>query len=193
MSRSTAVAACLIASVVALSGCSADGSGDSGASGQQESGLLASYDLEGKPAAEIVETLDQTNDDREQQLVGSVTYDELRLTDGTEEVTLPLDSGEFYLAVAPYVSKTHECFYHNLSSCQGELVDEDVEVTIADSTGEVLVDETTQTYDNGFVAFWLPRDIAGTIEVSYDGKTGTVPFATGVDSPTCVTTLQLTG
>lgn len=97
------------------------------------------------------------------------------------------------MSVPPYVDQTHECFYHSLATCQGELSGEDVRVrTVDDETGEVLVDEQTTTFDNGFVGFWLPRDIAGTIEVSHDGLTGTAGFTTTDDGATCLTTLRLT-
>ena len=36
------------------------------------------------------------------------------------------------------------------------------------------------------------RDLEGTIEVEFDGKSVTAPIATGPEDPTCVTTLQLT-
>ncbi len=86
---------------------------------------------------------------------------------------------------------THECFYHNLASCQGELVGEDLTVRITSADGEVLADGTVTTYDNGFVGFWLPRDIEGTIEVEWEGLSATAPIATGPDDPTCITTIQL--
>ncbi|MDP9822944.1 hypothetical protein J2S59_002753 [Nocardioides massiliensis] len=66
----------------------------------------------------------------------------------------------FYLAVAPYVDQTHECFYHSLTTCLGELDSADVRVKIVDEANdEVLVDEVRTTFDNGFLGFWLPRDI----------------------------------
>lgn len=60
------------------------------------------------------------------------------------------------------------------------------------TSDEVLVDETRTTFENGFTAFWLPRDIEGTLRVTYDGKTGAIDFATDQDAPTCLTNLQLT-
>ena len=129
--------------------------------------------------------------ERPTDLMASVRADQLVLADVEQEVMVPLAEDRFYLSVAPYVDQTHECYYHNLASCQGELVGEDIEVTITAADGEVLVDETATTYENGFVGFWLPRDIEGTISVAWDGLTTTAPIATGPDDPTCVTTLQL--
>ena len=140
---------------------------------------------------DIVATLDRTNDDRDSGVMGSVRYDAVVFTTEDGETTVPIED-EFYLALAPYVDQTHDCYYHNLATCQGELVGEDLDVTITTDEGEVLVDETVTTYDNGFVGFWLPRDITGTIEVTHDGRSVTAPIATGPDDPTCVTTLQLT-
>ncbi|MCA1782124.1 MAG: CueP family metal-binding protein, partial [Intrasporangiaceae bacterium] len=122
----------------------------------------------------------------------SVRYDHVLFTTEDGEKQIPLAEDDFYLSLAPYVDQTHECYYHNLAGCQGELVGEDLDVTITAADGEVLVDETVTTYDNGFVGFWLPRDIEGTIEVSFDGRSVTAPIATGPEDPTCVTTLQLT-
>ena len=62
---------------------------------------------------------------------------------------------------------------------------------VADA-GVALVDAERTTYTNGFVSFWLPRNITGTITVAADGRTGSVPFATNSDSPTCLTTLKMT-
>src|SRR5690625_6954320 len=125
--------------------------------------------------------------------MASVRADELVLADGEQEVTVPLEEeGGFYLSVAPYVDQTHECFYHSLTTCQGELTDQDLDVRVVDEAGEALLEEKSTTFDNGFVALWLPRDVQGTIEVSCDGRTGAPAFATADEGATCLTTLQLT-
>jgi len=108
-----------------------------------------------------------------------------------QEVALPLEDNEFYLSIAPYVDQTHECYYHSLTTCRGELANEDISVRIIDDSGAVLVDEQVTTFDNGFVGFWLPRDIEGTVEVTHDGRTGQRDFSTSEDGATCLTTLQL--
>ncbi|MTB71146.1 CueP family metal-binding protein [Arsenicicoccus cauae] len=154
--------------------------------------FLARNGLAGKDVKTIVSELDRTQDDKAKGLKGSVRQGELQLTDAsgaTAAVPIPADS--FYLSMAPYVSRTHECFYHHLTGCQGELADKAMQVTITDAAGKTLVDEQVRTYANGFVGFWLPRDVTGTITVVYDGKTVKAPFATGATSPTCVATLQL--
>lgn len=153
---------------------------------------LATHDLAGRSAADVVDTLDRDPRPRPLPVRASVTSDAVVISDGTRETTLPLDGNRFYLSVAPYVTRTHECYHHNLGTCQGELAGEDVHVTITDAAGAVLVDSDVTTYANGFVGFWLPRDITGTIRVQRGDLTGEVPIATASDSPTCLTTLQLT-
>jgi len=155
--------------------------------------LLSEHGLDGMSGKEIVDHLDRLGGaDRPADLMASVRAEELVLGDGTEEISVELPAEEFYVSFAPYVEATHECYYHSLTSCQGELVEEDIEVTLTSSDGEVLVEETVTTFANGFVGYWLPRGFEGTLEVSHDGRTGEVPVATGAEDPTCITTLQLT-
>lgn len=177
-----------------LTGCSDDPRETTSPSGSASDTLLADYGLDGMETVEIIDHLDRLGgDERPADLMASVRPSELLVSAGDEEHSLEVPDGQFYLSVAPYVDTTHECFNHSLTTCQGELTETDVDVTITDETnGEVLVDEVRTTFANGFVGFWLPRDIEGTVSIDYDGKAGVVDFATGEDSPTCLTTLQLT-
>lgn len=154
--------------------------------------FLAAHDLDGMDGAQIVDHLDRVPvADRPTDLMASVRADHLLLADAEQEVAVPLGEGGFYLAVAPYVDQTHECYYHSLTTCRGELANEDIGVRIVDEAGEVLVDEQVTTFDNGFVGFWLPRDVDGTIEVTYGGLTGQSAFSSSDEEATCLTTLQL--
>lgn len=153
--------------------------------------LLADLGLAGLTGREIVDRLDRSTDARPLDLSASVREDAVVVGDGRSEVAVPLGD-EFYVSVAPYVGTTHDCFFHSLAGCQGELVEEPVEVRVTDDAGTVLVEESTTTWTNGFVGFWLPRDVEGTIEVRHDGRAGSVAFSTAPGSPTCVTTLRLT-
>ncbi|MEE6274284.1 CueP family metal-binding protein [Georgenia sp. MJ206] len=183
MKRLTTVTAALALGV--LTGCSAQTPSPADA-------FLTQHGLGGMEPSEIVEHLDSLGGaERPTELMASVRPDELLLSDGVEEVSLALPEDEFYLSLAPYVEQTHDCFFHSLTTCQGELVGEDVEVTVLDDAGEVILDEAMTTQENGFVGMWLPRDVTGTIEVTADGRTGTVPFSTDDDGATCLTTLQL--
>jgi hypothetical protein len=111
-------------------------------------------------------------------------------SDETTAVDLPDDL--FYLSVAPYIEQTHDCYFHSLTTCSGELAGEEIRVTIAQrDTGQLLVDRVTRTFDNGFVGFWLPSGIEATINVEYEGFAAQSEISTGPEDPTCLTTLQL--
>lgn len=156
--------------------------------------LLAQYDLEGMDTVEVIDHLDRLGvEDRPADLIASVRPGELLMSADREEASLPIPEDRFYLSVAPYVDQTHDCFYHSLTTCQGELAQKELDVQIVDeASGKILVDETRKSFDNGFVGFWLPRDIEGTLEVRYDGRVGRTRISTGQNAPTCLTTLQLT-
>lgn len=192
MKRLTTLAAAAAAILsLTLAGCSAP---DAATPDTPGTDLLASHNLTDMSAREIVDTLDRMNvSDRPADLIASVQPDALVLTDNVTEVSLDMPDDVTYVSVAPFVSQTHECFYHSLTTCRGELSAQQIEVRfIDDATGDVILEETTTTFDNGFAGFWLPRNLSGTIEVTYDGKTGETPFSTANDAATCITTLQLT-
>lgn len=201
-----AAGAMMLTLTLALTGCAAEtddtdvtkpsGSSSGPASATEATevqSLLAEYGLDATDVEGIIDHLDTLGgDERPENLVASVRPDELVVSDGGDEFGLEIPDDRFYLSVAPYVDQTHDCFYHSLTTCQGELAATDVQVTIVDETNdEVLVDETRTTFENGFTGFWLPRDIEGTLRVTYDGKSGETQFATDEDAPTCLTTLQL--
>ncbi|AJI80080.1 CueP family metal-binding protein [Corynebacterium singulare] len=154
--------------------------------------IQAEFDLEGLDGQEIVDKLDrQSKDERNSDLIASVRPNELILATEQGEASLPLPEDKFYLSVAPYLSRTHDCFNHSLTTCTGELSQEDIHITITDDEGNELVNEDTTTFDNGFIGYWLPADKKGTITIEQDGKTGEVPLDTSDEGGTCVTTLQM--
>lgn len=109
------------------------------------------------------------------------------------EAQLPMPEGEVYVSVAPYRERTHDCYFHSLTNCLGELRNDDVQVTLTKADGTVLISESRETFDNGFVGLWVPRGIEGTLTIEQGGRTGTVPVSTlSDDDPTCITTLRLT-
>lgn len=155
--------------------------------------LLDRHDLAGLTGRQVVDRLEGLETaDRPTDLVASVRATELVLADEAYETTVPLPEDAFYLSVAPFVDGTHECFYHSLTTCQGELADQPVSVAVVDAaTGEVLVEEDTTLGANGFVGYWLPRDVDAELRVEHEGRVGTTTVSTGADDPTCLTTLQL--
>lgn len=184
------------AAVLALAGCA---SSPTVAEPQQSStagsSILAKYDLAGLDGRAIVDRLDRTPvAARPADLRVSVRPGELRLSevnsDASTVVNLPDDV--FYLSVAPYVEKTHECYFHSLTTCRGELAGKPVHITITErTTGKVLVDEVTTTFDNGFVGFWLPRGITATMRVEHGRYAASKDISTGPEDPTCLTTVHL--
>lgn len=161
------------------------------AAGSGSGSALQEFGLQDADSRQVIERLDKTNEDRGTQLNASVTYDAVVLQEDGKESILPMPEDEFYLSVAPWTGTTHECFNHNLVGCQGELSNVPMDVRITDAAGEVLVEDAVRTYDNGFVGFWLPKDITGTLEITAPQGSVTGGFSTYADSPTCITTLQL--
>ena len=156
--------------------------------------LLAAHGRDGLDTRPIIDQLDTIPlAERSTDLIASVRPAELLLSDNQQrEATLPIPDGQFYLSFAPYLEETHECHFHSLTTCVGELQNAEVTVKITDAAGEVLVDDTLTTFDNGFLGVWLPRDIDATLSVEHDGHTGTTAITTkGAEAATCLTTLQL--
>ncbi|SOC11564.1 hypothetical protein SAMN05880501_106213 [Ureibacillus xyleni] len=122
----------------------------------------------------------------------SITSKELIVTNAEgKESTYALPEDEFFVSIAPYINETHPCENHSLTSCQGELVNETFDIYIEDSKGNVVVDETMKTLENGFIDLWVPRDETYKIKVEYDGKMVESEFSTFKNDGTCITTLQL--
>ncbi|AJJ57524.1 hypothetical protein DN756_03840 [Yersinia pseudotuberculosis] len=156
----------------------------------QQTDFLAQQGLAGKSAEQMVDAIDQSPQTRPLPYSASVTHAELILSDGQQKFVYPLGD-RFYLSFAPYINQTHPCFNHSLSGCRGELANTPFEVKITDNSGKVIMHQQVTSYQNGFIGVWLPRNIEGTLEVSYQGLTAVSPFATGAESQTCLTTLQL--
>ncbi|MFF1530953.1 CueP family metal-binding protein [Cellulomonas sp. NPDC058312] len=146
-------------------------------------------------ATELIDQLEATPvDERPQDVMASIRQDEVLVSapDGSQEVSVPIEESH-YLSIAPYVDQTHDCFFHSLTTCTGEMGGEEITVRVVDDrTGEVYVDETSRTHDNGFAGFWLPRDISATITVTAAGRSAETSVETGPDDLTCLTSLQLT-
>ncbi|NUU64387.1 CueP family metal-binding protein [Paenibacillus agri] len=109
-----------------------------------------------------------------------------------KEVAYDLPDNEFFLSIAPYIEQTHPCAIHSLTGCQGELTDQEFNVTINDSEGNSVIEKTAmKSQSNGFIDLWLPRDKSYHIIVEREGKTAESVISTFENDNTCVTTLQL--
>lgn len=160
----------------------------------QAEDFLATHNLTGLDAAAVIEKLDTLPvAQRPTDMLASVRQNTLDLADAQgRKAQLPMPTDKVYISIAPYENQTHDCMYHSLTTCKGELANTDVAVTLTSTTGDVLINETRTTYDNGFFGIWVPRGTAGTLEVSYQGKTGTAQIsATNADDLTCITTLKM--
>lgn len=193
--RRLLIAAALLLAGPALGGCASGTSDAPGSARSADDPLLTEHDLAGLDVSQVIDRLDALPvAERPADLLASVRPDSLVLSDDAgRETRLPMPEDRVYVSVAPYREQTHECHFHSLTTCRGELSGAGVRVTLVRSDGEVLVDEERTTYDNGFTGLWVPRGIEATLTIGYDGRSGTVPVSTtDADDPTCLTTLRLT-
>ena len=107
------------------------------------------------------------------------------------EVVIALPDDVMLVSVAPYLVRTHPCLTHFMSGCQGELVEVSLHVRAVQADGTVIIDEERSTMANGFMDLWLPRGQAIELTFERDGYRTVGLVTTHVDSPTCITTLQL--
>lgn len=127
-----------------------------------------------------------------EEVTASITSDELLVTDNGKKTSFDLPEDEFFVSIAPFVETTHECAIHSLTGCQGELVEKDFDVHIQDQEGNVVMDETIASLENGFIDLWLPRDQTYQVKIEYDGKAVESEISTFGGDNTCITTMQLT-
>ena len=153
---------------------------------------LESLRIDTSDAATIVDGLDALKvAKRPQEVMAIVMPDELQIQPGS--ISLPLPEDSFYVSIAPYATATHECTFHSLTTCLGELQNTPIELTITDvESGEVVVRDITATADNGFVGAWLPRDRDFLVRIVSAQGFAEQQISTGADDPTCITTMQLT-
>ncbi|PIC99576.1 MULTISPECIES: CueP family metal-binding protein [unclassified Sporosarcina] len=122
----------------------------------------------------------------------SITSSELIVTDDDKNVTkYDLPEDEFFVSIAPFVNTTHPCDVHSLTGCQGELVEEEFDVHIEDSEGNVILDDVKTTEANGFIDLWLPRDDTFTVTIKQDARETVSEITTFEGDNTCITTMRL--
>lgn len=122
----------------------------------------------------------------------SITSQQLIVTDKSGKETIyELPKDEFFVSIAPYNNETHPWSNHSLTGCQGELANEEFDVYIEDNDGNVVVDKTVTSLENGFIDFWLPRDKTYQIEITHDGKKAESEISTFENDATCITDMQL--
>ncbi len=202
--------ALLAAGALALAGCGGsdgpEGGGSSGPDGVSRTSstggltpaiqeFFVEHDLAEASPREMIDHLDAMPvADRPTDILASVRPATLVFSDADgNEYAVPTDEEEVYVSIAPYVKTTHECHFHSLTTCLGELRGEKLDVTITDSDGgDVPLDEQVTTFDNGFFGVWLPKDRTFEVEVTHDGRTARQTVSTGPEDATCITTMRLT-
>lgn len=157
---------------------------------EQEAQFLTQHGLADKTVEEMVNTIDTSPLAQPLPYRSAVTPNELIIENNGKQYIYPLQE-KFYLSFAPFINKTHPCLIHSLSGCQAELANTTFNVKINDSEGKSIIDQDMTSGSNGFVGVWLPRNINGTLEVTYNGKKAQTVIATHRNSQTCLTTLQL--
>lgn len=71
------------------------------------------------------------------------------------------------------------------------MVEEEFEIYIEDTEGNVILDGTVTSLTNGFIDLWLPRDKTYHISIRNDEKMVEAEFSTFENDGTCITTFQL--
>lgn len=194
------LAAAALAATVVLTGCGADPEPTDPQSqtvtvDDATAAFLEDHGLAGLDTRQIIDRLDTTPlQERATDLMASIRPNELLMSDAAgRELALPMPEDVTYVSFAPYLQQTHDCYFHSLTTCTGELQNTAIDVTVTDNeTGDVIVQEQATTFSNGFLGLWLPRGLDGTLTVAVDGLSATVPLTTtGAEDATCLTTLQL--
>lgn len=78
-----------------------------------------------------------------------------------------------------------------MTGCQGELIEEELNVYIEDMEGNEIVNEALTSQSNGFIDLWLPRDKTYRTVIEHDGKSVESEISTFENDNTCITTMQL--
>lgn len=153
--------------------------------------ILETYALEDMSVESMVLALETKTVDTT-GLVASINSKFLVLETENDKVTIALPEDQFYLSFAPYITNSHACTTHFLTSCQNELRNEPFKVMVELEDGTVIIDETLTSASNGFVGIWLPKDISAVLHIEYDDLHVSAPITTFDSSQTCLTTpLQL--
>ena len=157
---------------------------------KDDADFLEQYNLDNLSTKQIVTELDLKTDESD-GFYAAITGGNLIVGDFDNEFKYNTPDDQFYLSFAPYINATHPCGNHNLVTCRGELQNINMHVVIKDSDGNTIIDGDYTSFDNGFIGLWLPKDIEGSITVTYQGLSASSPITTTSSSNTCLTTLKL--
>lgn len=71
------------------------------------------------------------------------------------------------------------------------MVNEEFEVYIEDTDGNVIINEKVTSHANGFIDLWLPRNKTYRTVIKHGDKMVEAELSTYKDDPTCITTMKL--
>ena len=126
--------------------------------------------------------------DFEGALSASITHQTVSIQTEEDAYTFDLLNEMFYISFAPYINMTHECYTHSLTGCQGELVNQDMEIKVYDESNQLIDDRIINTGDDGFIGLFLESGQTYRIDVVYNDLT--TEFYTS-PTQTCYTEARL--
>lgn len=154
-------------------------------------GILEVYGLENQSVEDVVQLLESGAIDAS-GLTAFINSEELNLQTKNDLVTMKLPENKFYLSFAPYITSSHVCQTHYLTSCQGEMRNETFMIKVILEDGTVYLEKEVTSENNGFVGVWLPKEIKGVLHINYEDMHVSSSISTYDEDPTCLTTpLQL--
>jgi hypothetical protein len=150
--------------------------------------LLKKYELDINDKTELIQQLE--NKDYQGNVRASISDQSIYLNIDGKALEIDIESEDLYIAFAPYISTTHDCYTHSLTGCRGELIDREVTVKIYDEFDELLLEEVYNTGRDGFIGLFLTKGNYYRVEASYDGKLSSFEVIENT-SQTCYTEVEL--
>lgn len=129
--------------------------------------VLAAYGLDDLTVTELIEKLE--NDSLPDNVSASVYHDHMNLYIDNKLYTYRLPSDVLYISFAPYYNYTHDCYFHSLTGCVGEMVDEDIIVRLYDEDDNLIEETIKSTGHDGFIGLFLTSNVEYRIEIEHEG------------------------
>lgn len=141
-----------------------------------------------------IEAVDVLNEwrDTKPEILSYINADNIVISfPDNEIVELELPEDKMFVAIAPYVDETHQCYFHYFSSCMAEMKSKSFTIELIDNNTNSSVSKEVNSLNNGFFELWLDRNKKYEIFVKYSNKTGNDTINTFSKSRTCITTVHL--
>jgi hypothetical protein len=118
----------------------------------------------------------------------SINHEEIKVIKNNQEYLIDLPSDLFYIAFAPYINETHDCFNHNLTGCLGEIINQDIEVTVYNEDEDIIETKIMNTGQDGFIGLYLSSETNYRVNVQFNDMESS--FITNLYQ-TCYTEVKL--